>query len=226
MHCYGDPESTYMDYRAKDLIKYCAKQKFDVISITNHWSIHYNEDLARYAKKQGILLIPGMEARVKGYDMLIINPRLKARNPTTLRRVKWLKDEGALVIAPHPFFRMHSMGRDLEKNIDLVDGIEYSYFYNRFVNLNRKAEKIAKKYNKPLIGTSDTKYLHLIGSNYTQIDAAKNVDSVLEAIRKNKVKVVTRPLTVVEHLKAFNDVLVVGNIKSFFYNFNGHAKEL
>ncbi|RLE38891.1 hypothetical protein DRJ17_02560 [Candidatus Woesearchaeota archaeon] len=197
IHTSKDPEDRrYIRLSPKEIITIAAKKKFDVISITHHSHVYFNEELKNFAKKQGILLIPGCEHRIDGKDILIYNITEKER-----RKIKTFKDlnkirNKALVIAPHPYyFGIHSLGRELCKNINLFDAIEYSHFYTRWFNPNKKAIKIAIKHNKPLIGTSDTHYLFQFGTTYTLIDAKKNIKSVFKAIKENKIVVKSKPLS-------------------------------
>ena len=59
IHTKEDPHDN-IGYSAKQLIDHAAKLNFDVISITNHDTSSYTEELAEYAKLKGILLIPGI----------------------------------------------------------------------------------------------------------------------------------------------------------------------
>ncbi len=76
----------------------------------------------------------------------------------------------------------------------MFDAIEYSWFFSKLINLNRKAVRIAKRYNKPIIATSDVHYIENFGKNYSLIDSAKDIRSVFNAIKNNKVKIKSKPL--------------------------------
>ena len=74
IHTNEDPvDFSKINYSAKDLIKYAAKLHYNVLAITNHNSILYNCMLKSYAKKHGILLIPGTEADIGGKEVLLLN---------------------------------------------------------------------------------------------------------------------------------------------------------
>ena len=55
--------------------------------------------------------------------------------------------------------------------------------YFRFIDFNRKAKKVAKRFDLPLVGSSDTHSLRQLGSTYSLINAEKKVDSVIKAIK-------------------------------------------
>ncbi len=220
-HTAEDPFHSFINYSARDLIKYMAKKKYDVLSITLHNKRLFTEDLRRYAKRHGILLIPGMELRMKGMDMVLLNVPEDYRVPTSWRGVRELKRRGALLIASHPFFGMHSLGNLLLEKLHLFDAIEYSHWYHKFFNRNQQAKKIADDFNIPMIGTSDCHRFWQIGHTYTEIDSAKNIDSVLEAIRKGKVRLVTKPLSTLEFLRV-PVVMPYDTIVDFFFDNNGY----
>ncbi|MEM4244890.1 MAG: PHP domain-containing protein [Candidatus Nanoarchaeia archaeon] len=191
----------------KDLINKAAKLKFDVISITEHSAYktisgtkYIKNPLATYqqykdyAKKKGVILLPGVEIYVEGKDILLINFKGDYNKYKNIQDLEKLKKENVIVIAPHPYFIGGScLKNKLEQNIKIFDAIEYSHFYLKHINPNKKAVEIAKKYKKPMIATSDAHFLFAFGRNYSFVDAEKKVDSILEAIRKNKIKIVTKP---------------------------------
>ncbi|MEA3430760.1 MAG: PHP domain-containing protein [Nanoarchaeota archaeon] len=231
MHTAEDPIDFHIKYSARDLIKHCAKLGYEVLSITNHafkpkHKPLFNKDLERFAKKNGILLIPGMEARIDNKDVVILNIKESTKKPMTFRRLEMLKKEGAFLIAPHPMYKLHSLNKFIFKTIDLFDAIEYSHSYTKYFNLNKWAMEIADEYNKPVVGTSDCHFLQQLNKTYTMVDADLNKDSVLEAIRKKKIKLVTRPLTTFEFASimskmTFKDIF----LKTFFYaEGNGYHK--
>ena len=204
IHTKEDPyDSPYIPYTAKDLIRFAAKKGFKVLSITNHQTIYFNKGIKDYARKKGILLLPGAEARIKGKDVLLINiTRDELRRINTLEDLERVKDS-ALIIAPHPFFfKGRCLGNALIKHIDLFHAIEYCHFYTKqlvspffsFLNGNTRAVKVAKKYKKPLVGTSDAHKLYEFNKTYSLVNSAKNKDDVIEAVKKGSLRLVTRPM--------------------------------
>ncbi len=213
MHSREDRRDV-VDYTAKELIDYLASLNFDVMSFTFHDQSFKSKEIEKYAKSKGILIIPGIERRIEGIDILIYNvPHEKAMEVKTLEDLKKIKNKNSLIIAPHPFFVINSIGKKIERYIDDVDGLEHSSYYTRLVNRNRKALEIAKKHNKPVVGNTDAHYLFQIGSNYTLIDAEKNVDSVIKAIKENKVKLETRPISFSKFFKIFFSLVFLAPIK-------------
>jgi predicted metal-dependent phosphoesterase TrpH len=114
----------------------------------------------------------------------------------TFDDLKLLKDENGLIVAPHPFFpSFSSLNSKLEEHLGLFDAIEYSHCYLPNINFNKKAEDLAKEFSLPLIGTSDAHFLWQIGTTYSLIEAEKDLESVIAAIREGKIEIVTEPLS-------------------------------
>ncbi|MBN2052498.1 PHP domain-containing protein [Candidatus Woesearchaeota archaeon] len=227
LHTHEDPFDFWLvKYSAKDLIRAAAKQKFQVLSITHHRRVFFNQEIKSYARKKGILLIPGAEPFIEHKDVLILNTTNEE-----LRKLKKLNDldkikDSALIIAPHPFFLTgHCLENKLEQHINSFHAIEFSHFYTKvmlnplfkFIAGNPKARLIAEKYHKPLIGTSDSHKLYELGTTYTMIDSAKTKDAVIEAVKRNKIKLVTHPMP--PHLffrRMFGAVLREGLMEQVF----------
>lgn len=195
-------EDTYdsIGYSAKTLIKLAAKYKYDVLSITNHNTVYY-EDVKSYAKKHNILLIPGVEISIGLKHIVVLN--CFDFDVKTFKGLEPMKNEGAFLIAPHPFFPHPTSMRMnfFMKHKHLFDALEYSYFYSKYVNFNNTAMRISKKYNIPVVANSDCHRLSNMNRNYSLIDAEKNIDSVFDAIRKNRIKLHTEPLSFKEFSK-------------------------
>ncbi len=193
--------------KPKDLIDKAANLNFDALALTEHtayktlFGLKYTKNPLStyyqwkdYARRKGILLIPGVEMFIEGKDILLINFTGNPGDYSKIEDLEKLKKENVMIIAPHPCFPgLSSLNSKLVNHIKLFDAIEYSHFYLNSLNFNKKAVEIAKKYSKPLIATSDSHFLFCVGRSYSFIDAEKNVDSILSAIEKNKIDMVTKP---------------------------------
>ena len=186
-----------VDHSVFRLIDKASEDRFDVLAITNHNTITYNRELAEYAHKKGILLIPGTEAEFSGRHVLIINPEFKkVPSRLSLKDLEKFRSRESLIVAPHPFFpRPASLRSELYVHLSVFDAIEFSHYYNHLVNSNKKAVLVAKKAGLPMIGNSDCHMLWQLGATYSLVEAEKNVQSVLEAVKKGKVEIRTAPLS-------------------------------
>ncbi len=215
IHTQEDPVDPVY-YSAAEVIKYKAKQGFKVLAITNHNSIFFNKGLEDYARRYGVVLIPGMEMKVCGKEILVLNAdKSKADywEPHFIgRKRKYrslynsfdildrLRDENMVIGAPHPFYpQQKCLGKSLLSNIDRFDYIEYCYYYLPWLDHNKKAVAVAKRYDKPLVAASDAHHsCQLNVKNYSYIDAEPDKEDILDAIVRGRVKIITQPLS---HLK-------------------------
>ena len=130
LHLHTREGESWIAYEARDLVDRAARDGYHVLSITNHNTVTFSEDLAAYARERGILLIPGVEATIEGKHVLLYNldvPPARIRTFADLRR---LQAADWLVVAAHPFFPHPSCLRDrVLREIDLFDAIEFSHFY-------------------------------------------------------------------------------------------------
>tara|TARA_Y100000310_G_scaffold226034_1_gene228116 strand:- start:3381 stop:4070 length:690 start_codon:yes stop_codon:yes gene_type:complete len=217
IHAKGDPIDI-IRYTPKKLIDRAASLNFDVISITNHKKVTYNRELSEYAKKKGILLIPGAEAMIKHRHVLVYNITNKDLSTIkTINDLKMFRKDNYLIIAPHPFFiKKYCLSNLLTENIELFDAIEFSSNYTNHININKKAVMVSRKYNIPMVGTSDAHSFKEFGTDYTLIDAEKNIQSVFKAIRSNKVKVVTKPKTLRKLTMDLSKTIILSTIKKTY----------
>ncbi len=125
--------------------------------------------------------------------LLFVGGVARIRTFADLRR---LKGPDWLVVAAHPFFPHPTCLRDrLLREIDLFDAIECSHFFTPRIDFNRRAVRLAREIGLPLVGTSDSHLVRQFGTTYSLIEGERTIASVLGAIRKGHVRIVSRPLT-------------------------------
>lgn len=197
-HTADDPEKKikHSFYEGMDR---AAELGFEIIALTCQEKIIWSEEYRSYAENKGILLVPGIEKIVEKKHVLILNPENEAEKVSTFKGLEMYKKNHpeSFIIAPHPYFPLgYSLKEKLEQNIGLFDAVEFSWFYSRLVDLNKKASLIASSNNLPFITTSDTHILKFINTSYALIEAEeKTISALFEAIRKNRFKNVTSPRT-------------------------------
>ena len=183
-------------HSAQQLIDQAEEQGFQVLSITNHDQLLFSCSLEEYARKRGILLIPGVEATVKGKHVLLYNFLNYDSSWNTPEIVAQHKGPKQLVIAPHPFFPIPTaLRKQVTRWRDLFDAIEYNQFYLSWLNFNHRAEKLARQLNLPLVGNTDVHWIFQLGWTYSLVYAEQTTDSVLNAIKAGHVRLVTRPVS-------------------------------
>lgn len=183
---------------ARDVIDRAALFGFDVIAVTNHMAMCYSAELADYAASRGVLLVPGAEVEAGGKHILVLNPTkeaVKARTFDELREAKAAADKPMAVVAPHPFFPSHSsLGRLVVDHVDVFDALEHCAFYFRGLNYNRITARMARRLRLPLVADSDAHYSWQFGRTYSLLKADKTIESVIEAVKRGALEIVSKPL--------------------------------
>ncbi len=198
IHTDSDP-CDIIPYSNQELIDLAVTKGYDVISITNHAAITFNDELKEYASERGILLLPGVEIQVEEKHIILINAENRHLAIRDFQDLREAREESLLVIAPHPFFpKAYCLNGQFERHQELFDAVEFSHFYHPLINFNRKAVRICKEQNIPMIGSSDTHMLRQFNTTWTLIDADKDPHSVVRAVRAGHVQIVTHPLSLLE----------------------------
>ncbi len=196
-------------YDAFELIDAAAEQSFDVISITNHDTITYNNRLKEYAGERGIVLIPGIELTLHGKHILAYNVSDCITGCTSYANLQNRKNDNSLFIAPHPFYpARHSLGKHFFQWQGLFDAVEFCHFYTKRFGFNGEAVRHARQYGLPMVGTSDSHSMHQLGTTYSMIDAEKNDEAIIAAIKKGAVEIMTKPLSHTLIAKIMQEVFI------------------
>jgi predicted metal-dependent phosphoesterase TrpH len=224
-HSKEDPLDK-INYSIFEGINAAHKHKFNVLASTCHTKNVCTDEHINYAKTKNILLIPGIEANVyekkskKRSHVVILNCNKEANNIKTFDDLRLYKKNNPdiFIIAPHPYFYgNYSLGNLLEKHIDIFDAIEISWFYTKFFNRNKKAIEIAKKYNKPLISTSDTHFLDFLNDNFIKVETDElSAEKLFSSIRNGNHKNVTSHRTLFEIFFIFAPKAIWSQILRFF----------
>jgi len=196
LHVHTREAEPSITYSARDMIVRAARAGYRVLSITNHDTITYNDDLASFARDHDVLLIPGVEATVEGRHVLVYNADVEADKLRTFADLRRYRTPEWLVAAPHPLFpASYCLRERLWQEIDLFDAIEFSHFYTPRIDFNRPAVKLAAAVGLPLLGTSDSHLDEQFGTTFSLIEADLSVESVLAAVKHGRLSIVSRPLT-------------------------------
>ena len=171
LHTWEDRRDM-VGHSAMELISTAAHKGFKVLSITNHDTFTFSPELQSYAADRGLLLIPGIEKTIEGKHVLILNANLTAEKIRTFDDLHIAKRDGIFVVAAHPFFKTkYCLGEKLLDYTDLFDAIEFTFFYSKWLNYNRKAMQVAKEKGLPVLGNSDCHFLKYMGICHSVIHA-------------------------------------------------------
>ena len=202
-----DPKAVrYTFYQGIDV---AAKLGFRVIGLTCFQHYAYRSVYGQYARQRGITVIPGIEQVIEKTHVIILNCNQDIENVSTFAELRKYKQKypQIFILAPQPFFGIFNklfgcLGKKLIQYIDLFDAIEWSWYYTKQINFNKRARQVAQQYNLPLIATSDTHFLEHLNLSYTIVDSpSQEIDDILSSIKEKKIANVSQPIS---YLTAIN----------------------
>src|SRR6266705_4440140 len=214
IHTLDDPKDA-VDYSAHQLLERARSLGFRVLAITLHDAVFDRPEVFADAAAMGILLIPAAEMRLSGADVIILNVTgeeiAELKNFDDLRRLRSRRGNSVFTIAPHPFYVFgSSIGSRLFAEIDCFDAIEFCHFHKGLFNPNRRAKRVASRFGKSLIATSDAHRLHAFGRHYTSIPTPPEltVESVLTSLRAGPLMLTSPPCSLADLVNAICFVLL------------------
>jgi predicted metal-dependent phosphoesterase TrpH len=214
IHTLDDPKDA-IDYSAHQLLDRARALGFRVLAITLHDAVFDRQEVFADAAAMGVLLIPAAEVRLCGADVIILNVTgeeiAELKNFDDLRRLRARRGDSIFTIAPHPFYVFgSSIGSRLIAEIDCFDAIELCHFHKGIFNPNRRAARVASRFGKPMIATSDAHRLHAFGRHYTSIPTPSEltVESVLTALRAGPLNLTSPPCSFSDLVSAIYFVLL------------------
>jgi predicted metal-dependent phosphoesterase TrpH len=208
IHTLDDPKDA-VDFSAHQLLERARSFGFRVLAITLHDAVFDRKEVFADAAAMGILLIPAVEVRLLGADVIVLNVTAEEvtqlKNFDDLRRLRAQRGNSIFTIAPHPFYVVGgSIGSRLFAEIDCFDAIEYCHFHFGPVNPNRRARRVATRFGKPMIATSDAHRLHAFGRHYTSmpIPPALTVENFLAGLRSGPLRLTSPASSLKEFVSA------------------------
>jgi predicted metal-dependent phosphoesterase TrpH len=204
IHTHDDPKDV-IDYSAAQLLERAQSLGFGVLAITLHDAVFDRPEVYDEAMRMGILLIPAAEMRLEGADVILLNVRpeeiVDLRTFADLRALRARRGDSIFTIAPHPFYVLGgSIGSRLFDEIDCFDAIELCHFHNLLLNPNRRAARVAKKFGKPLVATSDAHRLHAFGRHYTSMPRPVylTIENVFATLRRGPLRLNSPPASIAD----------------------------
>ena len=214
IHTLDDPKDA-VDFSAHQLLERARSFGFRVLAITLHDAVFDRKEVFADAAAMGILLIPAVEVRLLGADVIVLNVTAEEiaqlRNFDDLRRLRAHRGNSIFTIVPHPFYVVGgSIGSRLFAEIDCFDAIEYCHFHFGPFNPNRRAQRVATRFGKPMIATSDAHRLHAFGRHYTsmRMPPALTVENVFGGLRSGPLRLTSPPSSLKEFVSAIHFVFL------------------
>ncbi|WP_340820703.1 PHP domain-containing protein [Methanolobus sp. WCC4] len=182
--CYSKDSNASLD----DILEHAARNGLDGFAICDHDRIEGGFACSERAKElnSDLIVIPGVEVSSSKGHILVLGVR-DAIEPglSPEETIKRARQQGALVIIPHPFkITSHGIGYIEGLDADAIEVLNSRCVTN---GPNNRAREAAGELGFPMVGGSDSHEAEMVGRSYTEIDAdERTVEAVLDAIRKGK----------------------------------------
>jgi len=157
--------------KPKTIIRKARAKGLDAVVVLDHDSIKGGAETARMGANasalpaEDVLIIPSVEINSDIGDLigLFVREEIKVRAYRDV--IKAVKDQGGLVIMPHPYYR-HDFRDDLFGLIDLIE-INNARLPRA---MNQQAKELAEKYQIPEVSGSDAHFPWEIGNCVTEFE--------------------------------------------------------
>lgn len=182
----------------KLMIWTAINKKIDVLAVTDHNTLKGYKHCVTYAKeyaarkKREIFMLPAEEVGCSEGDVLAYGITEEVKRGSVAEVVDIIHNQGGVAVIAHPFSPLTSFaGKDLQENH--FDGIEVNN-YNSFDLINRLAQRFARK--RPYLfqmGGNDAHQPWDVGIVLNLIEAEPETDSILQALKKKRIRIVESP---------------------------------
>lgn len=170
----------------KELVFYARKRGLDGVAITDHDRL---EGALNTAKETNFFIIPGVEVSSKAGHVTGLNVQNEIPSGLGVEEtVERIHDAGGLALACHPYGLFKGgLGKKVTPKFDAVEVVNSSAF--PFGYSAKRSKELALSLGiRSLVAGSDAHYGPEIGRAYTALNAEKEIDEVVEAIRKGMCK--------------------------------------
>jgi UDP-N-acetylglucosamine 2-epimerase len=141
----------------KKIVEIAERNGLQCIAITDHDAIQGAIEAKQYENKN-ITVIIGQEKTTDHGDLIGIKLQYEIKEFNFFKAVQEIKKQGGIAILPHPY-KGHKDVEEIAKHVDLIEGLNS----RTSESLNKKAIRLAKKLNKPVIAGSDAHLYREIG---------------------------------------------------------------
>ena len=187
IHSEYSPDS---NSKIDDIIKTAQRKNLDIIAISDHNTVDGTSEVLKKTRNTDILAIPSIEissslGHILGFGCEENIPRDLSPQDTIDR----IHDLAGIAIIPHPYcFYRHGLLCKIDPEELKIDAIETKNARFIIGYCNNKAKNLSKNKHIPSLGASDAHYWKFVGDCFSLLDAEKDIDSVLKAIKKGKVE--------------------------------------
>lgn len=191
------------DMRPRELVKTAISRGYDVIGVVDHNRTDGGLAVKKIAGKK-LLVIPGEEIMTKQGEVVVLLSDGKY-NRDLLDICERAGDENHFIFAPHPFdflrFR-NSLKHNIEMAKNYLDAIEVLNSRVMIRRFNDMAKEYSTKNRISRIAGSDAHFVEELGNVECLLECDRNVDSVLNFLRSNRLSFQGKKSSLNVHFKS------------------------
>ena len=163
----------------KIIAKLIKRQGLHGYALTDHDTVDNLEEAGFYAKKSGLIFIPGIERKTDKGDILglFINENIISYDFEEV--ISEIRGKGGIVVLPHPFKSHEKVTEEDWKKFDAIEVL------NGRCTDEMNTRSIAEANGMPHVGGSDAHTWWELGSVYTQFSFDDNQRISAESIKKS-----------------------------------------
>jgi predicted metal-dependent phosphoesterase TrpH len=168
-----------------ELVRFARRRALDGVAITDHSTV---AGLPEFGRIRDLLVIPGVEvATAQGHVLALNVDTVMPEGLGFAETVEAIHDAAGVAVLAHPtaFFKgvADTDGCDVFDGIEVINASAIPFFYSV-----RKNRELAARLDLPQTGGSDAHCAPELGTAYSLIDAARDVDAVVQAIVRGAVE--------------------------------------
>ena len=185
-----------------DAVRRCREEDLDGFAVTNH--DFFSDIPSSWLEKTDLVVLRGMEVSARGAHILALDVSDPVPQGLSMAEtVDRIHAQSAIAVLAHPFAFFRTWVDIREVEVAGFDGIEVAnsaQFPYRWM-LKRNI-RLAERLGLPQTGGSDAHIRRTIGRAYTLLEAeSRDVEGVLQAMRKGRTEARGRGITLAERLK-------------------------
>ena len=171
----------------KEIVDRCKALGLDGLAITDHNAIQGSLECVELAKKEGLLLVRGVEvSTADGHVLAYGISELISKGLSIQETIDKIHAAGGIAVAAHPVRFPSGIGVENSANKSF-DAIEVLNGGNSRRS-NRKASNLAASLGKPGTAGSDAHKIEEIGKSYVVIEDASSESDILDALKSGRAR--------------------------------------
>lgn len=184
------------------LFKMMKKKGLRGVAPTEHW----RASTLKVVEREGRFIIPACEYKTTDYGEVIglfVSEHIENRSFVEVSHD--IRDNNGLVVLPHPRdpLRKHTAIRRglpddlIMKHVDLVEGINSRSIIDYF---NKRAQRLAKRLNKPMTAGSDGHTSWEMGHAKTWLQDIETADDIYRELKQGRTQITGWPSFFMLHI--------------------------